>query len=261
MNHDNPIDTLFRRQPRGILSVYFTAGHPRPDSLPAIVRALQDGGASMIEIGIPFSDPIADGPVIQQSSADALRGGMTLPLLFDQLASLRGQLRVPVLLMGYLNPIMQYGFERFCRQCRGVGVAGMIIPDLPFRDYLRHYKPVADAGGLRMIMLVTPATSDERVRLIDAHTDGFIYLVSTASTTGARDRFDDDTRAYFRRIREMNPRNPLLVGFGIANKSTLDDAFAHASGAIVGSKFVSLLADSDTPEDAVKKLFLALATG
>lgn len=255
----NKINALFRDRPRGILSVYFTAGFPRPGDTPAIIRALEAGGASMIEVGIPFSDPLADGPVIQQSSAVALRGGMTLERLFAQLALVRDETRVPIVLMGYLNPIMQYGFENFCRDCRETGVSGMIIPDLPLDDYAREYKPVADRHDLRVIMLVTPETPDERLRLIDDHAGGFIYMVSSAAVTGARPRFDEEQLAYFRRINAMGLRNPRLIGFGISNKPTLDAAFAHASGAIIGSKFVSLLAEHESPAEAVQALFQALA--
>jgi tryptophan synthase alpha chain len=255
----NKINALFHERQKNILSVYFTAGFPRPGSTPAIIRALEAGGVSMIEVGIPFSDPLADGPVIQQSSTVALRGGMTLARLFAELAPLREETRVPLILMGYLNPIMQYGFENFCRSCREAGVSGMIIPDLPFDEYTREYKPVADRHDLKVIMLITPETSDERVRLIDERTDGFIYMVSSAAVTGARSRFDEERQAYFHRINGMALRNPRLIGFGISNKPTLDAAFANASGAIIGSKFVSLLAEHDTPEEAVQALFHALA--
>ncbi|MDR2129813.1 MAG: tryptophan synthase subunit alpha [Odoribacteraceae bacterium] len=255
----NKITTLFREKQRGLLSVYFTAGFPGPDDTVAIIRALQAGGVDMIEVGIPFSDPMADGPVIQQSSAAALDKGMTLKGLFARLATLGDEARVPLLLMGYLNPIMQYGFENFCRSCVETGVSGMIIPDLPFNDYLREYKPVADRHDLKIIMLVTPETPAERVRLIDAHTDGFIYLVSSASVTGTRERFDEQTIAYFRRTRDMKTRNPLMIGFGISNKATLDAALEHASGAIIGSKFVSLLATRVPPGEAVNELLRSLA--
>jgi tryptophan synthase alpha chain len=250
----NKINALFRAKPRDILSVYFTAGHPRLDAAPGILRALQRHGADMIEVGIPFSDPLADGPVIQQSSAAALRAGMTLDLLFAQLRPLRDELRVPVLLMGYLNTVLRHGFERFCADCSDAGVSGMIIPDLPFREYTRHYKPVADRHDLRVIPLVTPATPDDRVRLIDEHADAFIYAVSSASTTGARDRFDDDTLAYFRRLSSLHLRNPFLIGFGISNRATLDAARAHAAGTIIGSKFVSLLSQHDDPDTAAATL-------
>jgi tryptophan synthase alpha chain len=253
-NMMNRITQLFESKKKGILSVYFTAGYPALNDTPAILKALESHGVDMAEIGIPFSDPMADGPVIQQSSAQALRNGMSLRLLFEQLGDIRQTVAMPLVLMGYLNPVMQYGFEAFCRSCRTVGVDGMIIPDLPFADYMDSYKTVAERYGLKVIMLITPETSDARIRLIDAHTDGFIYMVSSASVTGAQQSFDETRQAYFRRIRAMNLHNPRLVGFGISNRATFDAAVADASGAIVGSRFVQLLAETASPADAVVKL-------
>jgi tryptophan synthase alpha chain len=204
----------------------------------------------MIEVGIPFSDPMADGPVIQESSTLALRNGMNLKLLFSQLESIREEVHIPLIMMGYLNPVMQYGFENFCQDCKRTGVAGMIIPDLPFKDYLNEYKPIADRYDLKMIMLITPETSEERIRLIDAHTDGFIYMVSSASTTGEQKSFDTKKQDYFRRINAMGLRNPRMIGFGISNKETLEAAFENASGAIIGSKFIRLLAEEKQPAKA-----------
>jgi tryptophan synthase alpha chain len=254
----NAIDLLFQRKPRHVLSVYFTAGFPQRDDTPAVVDALRRGGADMIEIGVPFSDPVADGPVIQSSSAAALRNGMTVRRLFEQLADLPPS-PVPLILMGYLNPIMQYGFEDFCRNCRRTGVAGMIIPDLPFAEYLRDYRPTVERYGLRLILLITPETSEARIRRIDEASGGFIYMVSSAATTGAQTAFDDARLDYFRRIGAMGLRNPLMIGFGISNRATLDAAFAHASGAIIGSRFVELLAQSPSPAEAVGKLMNALS--
>jgi tryptophan synthase alpha chain len=239
----NKISDLFRKKREGILSIYFTAGFPELNDTASIIKSLQKAGIDMIEVGIPFSDPMADGPVIQESSTVALRNGMNLKLLFAQLASIREEIDIPLILMGYLNPVMQYGFENFCRDCRQTGVAGMIIPDLPFNEYLNEYKPVADRYDLKVIMLITPETSEERIRLIDAHTEGFIYMVSSASTTGAQKSFDEKKQAYFHRINQMGLRNPRLIGFGISNKETLAVAFKHAAGAIIGSKFISLLAE------------------
>jgi tryptophan synthase alpha chain len=206
----------------------------------------------MIEVGIPFSDPMADGLVIQESSTIALRNGMNLKLLFSQLESVKDKVHIPLIMMGYLNPVMQYGFENFCRDCQQNGVSGMIIPDLPFNDYLHEYKPIADKYDLKVIMLITPETSDERIRLIDDNTDGFIYMVSSAATTGAQKRFDEVKQAYFRRINSMGLRNPRMIGFGISNKETLTAAFENAAGAIVGSKFISLLAEKHKPAKAVR---------
>jgi tryptophan synthase alpha chain len=238
----------------GILSVYFTAGYPEPDNTQAVLEALQHGGVDMAEIGIPFSDPMADGPVIQRAAMQALRNGMSLRRLFGQLKDIRRTVQMPLLLMGYLNPVMQYGFDAFCRSCADVGIDGMIIPDLPFADYMADCRTTAVRYGLKVIMLITPETSDERIRLIDGHTDGFIYLVSSAATTGAQHAFDDDRLAYFRRIDRMNLRNPRLIGFGISNRATFDAAVANASGAIVGSKFVQLLGETASPAEAVTLL-------
>ncbi|MDR0799361.1 MAG: tryptophan synthase subunit alpha [Dysgonamonadaceae bacterium] len=241
----NKINTLFQNKQHNILSIYFTAGFPKLNDTATIIKALQAQGVDMVEVGIPFSDPMADGPVIQESSTIALRNGMNLSLLFSQLEAIRGEVSIPLILMGYLNPVMQYGFERFCADCVKAGVSGMIIPDLPFKDYLEEYKPVADRYNLKMIMLITPETSEERIRLIDAHTDGFIYMVSSAATTGAQSAFDERKLAYFRRVQQMNLKNPRLIGFGISNKETLASAFAHAAGAIIGSRFITWLKEAE----------------
>ena len=195
----------------------------------------------MIEVGIPFSDPMADGIVIQNAATQALRNGMSLKLLFEQLRDIRKDVKIPLVLMGYLNPIMQFGFENFCRKCVECGIDGVIIPDLPFRDYQEHYRIIAERYNIRVIMLITPETSEERVREIDTHTDGFIYMVSSAATTGAQQDFNEQKRAYFKKIEGMHLNNPLMVGFGISNKATFQAACEHASGAIIGSKFVTLL--------------------
>jgi len=250
----NKINALFQRKKREILSVYFTAGFPLIDDTEKIIFALQNAGIDLVEVGIPFSDPLADGPVIQESSGIALRNGMNLRLLFSQLDRIKDKVHIPLILMGYLNPIMQYGFENFCKECQKTGVSGVIIPDLPFNDYLSEYKPVADLYDLKVVLLITPETSDERIRLIDEHTDGFIYMVSSAATTGIQNKFDDNKLEYFRRISNMNLRNPLLIGFGISNLETLNAAFEHSAGAIIGSRFIRLLAQENNPETAVRKL-------
>ena len=254
----NRIHTLFQTKQNGILSVYFTAGYPNLNDTTTILKELQQKGINLVEIGIPFSDPMADGPVIQQSSTIALRNGMSLRLLFDQLRDIRNEVSIPLILMGYLNPIMQYGFENFCKSCAECGIDGVIIPDLPFADYLANYKETADRYDVKMIMLITPETAEERIRLIDEHTDGFIYMVSSASTTGAQQSFTEQKQDYFRRINSMQLRNPRLIGFGISNKATFDAACANASGAIIGSKFVQLLGQEATPALAVDKLLDAL---
>ena len=237
----NRIETLFQSGHRDLLSIYFCAGTPRPDATAYTICALERHGVDLIEIGIPFSDPMADGPVIQRAATDALRHGMTLRRLFDDLTDIRCDVRLPLILMGYLNPILRFGFEAFCARCAEVGIDGVIIPDLPFADYITDYRPLAQRYGLDMIMLITPETSEERIRAIDAATDGFLYMVSSASTTGARDTFDTPTLDYFRRIAALPLRNPRMIGFGVSNRATFSDACRHASGAIIGSRFVSLL--------------------
>jgi tryptophan synthase alpha chain len=255
----NRIKQLFEKKPRDILSIYFTAGFPHLYDTVDVIKELQANGIDLIEIGIPFSDPMADGPTIQASGTVALKNGMTLKKLFDQLANIRQGITIPLIMMGYLNPIMQYGFENFCKDCQKVGIDGAIIPDLPFDDYIKEYKPIADKYDIKIIMLITPETSEDRIRLIDEHTDGFIYMVSSASTTGAQNSFDDKKQEYFKKIDSMNLRNPRLIGFGISNKATLDAAMANASGAIIGSKFITLLNDSENIKEAVLELKITLA--
>ena len=250
----NSIDQLFRKKKNGVLSVYFTAGYPRLNDTVPVLRSLEQNGVDLVEIGIPFSDPMADGPVIQASGTQALKNGMNLKELFRQLTDVRSTVSIPLVLMGYLNPIMQFGFENFCAEAHRCGIEGVIIPDLPFTDYLQNYKPVAEKYGIHMIMLITPETSEERIRFIDKHTGGFIYMVSSASVTGAKSAFGDENLKYFNRVNNMNLKNPRLIGFGISNKITFDAACENASGAIIGSKFVSLLGSEPSIEEAVEKL-------
>ena len=255
----NKINVLFNnRGSEKLLSLYFCAGCPTLESTADIILTLQKRGISMLEVGIPFSDPMADGPVIQDAATKALKNGMTLQTLFDQLHAIKDQVEIPLVLMGYLNPIMQYGIERFCQACVESGVSGVIIPDLPFKDYQEIIKPVADRYDLRIIMLITPETSEERIRFIDEHTDGFIYMVSSAAITGAQKSFDDAKQEYFRRINQMNLRNPRMIGFGISNAQTLKAAQDNAAGAIIGSKFVTVLNESKNADEALDKLFDAL---
>ncbi|GAE85945.1 tryptophan synthase subunit alpha [Bacteroides reticulotermitis] len=250
----NRINQLFSSNKKDLLSIYFCAGHPTVDSTAHIIRTLEKHGVEMIEIGIPFSDPMADGAVIQHAATQSLRNGMSLKLLFDQLRDIRSDVTIPLVLMGYLNPIMQFGFEHFCKQCVKCGIDGVIIPDLPFRDYQEHYRSIAERHNVKVIMLITPETSEERVREIDTHTDGFIYMVSSAATTGVQRDFDDQKRAYFKKIEDMKLVNPLMVGFGISNKATFDAACEHASGAIIGSRFVTLLEEEKDAEKAILEL-------
>lgn len=250
----NRIDQLFHTHKDHVLSIYFCAGTPSLEGTADVIRTLEQRGVQMIEIGIPFSDPMADGPVIQHAATQALRNGMTLRKLFSQLEHIRPEVKMPLVLMGYLNPIMQYGFENFCRKCQECGIDGVIIPDLPFKDYMNEYRPVADKYGIHVIMLITPETSEERIRQIDEHTNGFIYMVSSAAVTGAQKEFNAQKQAYFQRIEQMNLRNPRMIGFGISNKNTYEAAAAHAAGCIIGSKFVSLLEEEKDPAKAIDRL-------
>ena len=256
---NNKINQLFeQRKDQKLLSLYFCAGCPTLDATGEVIKTMQRRGIAMIEVGIPFSDPLADGPVIQSAATQALKNGMNLRTLFAQLKAIKDEVEIPLVLMGYLNPILHYGIEEFCKSCVDSGVSGMIIPDLPFKDYLDIVKPVADKYDLRVIMLITPETSEERIRFIDDHTDGFIYMVSSAAITGAQKSFDEAKQEYFRRINGMNLRNPRMIGFGISNKQTLEAAQQNAAGAIIGSKFVTLLNESKDADEALDKLFEAL---
>lgn len=256
----NKINQLFANSnDRKLLSLYFCAGCPTLEGTADVILTLQRRGIDMIEVGIPFSDPMADGPVIQDAATRSLRNGMTLSKIFAQLRAIKDEVSIPLVLMGYLNPIMQYGIEAFCRSCVDSGVSGVIIPDLPFKDYMDEIKPVADRYDLRVIMLITPETSEERIRFIDDHTDGFIYMVSSAATTGAQKSFDEAKQEYFRRINAMDLRNPRMIGFGISNRQTLESSQQNAAGAIIGSKFVTLLNETGNADEALDRLFEALS--
>ena len=257
----NKINRLFNEnKDRKQLSIYFCAGCPTEEGTGDVIKALELKGIDMIEVGIPFSDPLADGPVIQSAGARALKNGITLKRIFSQLEEIKDEVEIPLILMGYLNVIMHYGIERFCQDCVKAGVSGAIIPDLPFKDYMEEVKPIADKYDLRIIMMITPETSEERIRFIDEHTDGFIYMVSSASITGAQKNFDEAKQAYFRRINAMNLRNPRMIGFGISNKQTLESAQQNAAGAIIGSKFVTLLNENNGNADkAIDDLMKCLA--
>lgn len=255
----NKINKLFAEAGNEkLLSLYFCAGHPTLEGTGEVIKTMQRRGISMIEVGIPFSDPMADGPVIQAAATTALKNGMTLRKLFGQLKEIKDEVEIPLVLMGYLNVVMQYGFEEFCKSCVECGVSGAIIPDLPFRDYMEQVKPIADKYDIRIIMLITPETSEERIRFIDKNTDGFIYMVSSAAITGAQKSFDEAKQEYFTRIDSMKLTNPRMIGFGISNKQTLEAAQNNAAGAIIGSKFVTLQAESATTDEALDKLFTAL---
>ena len=255
----NRINQLFADNKKDLLSIYFCAGAPTLDGTANVIRTLAANGISMIEIGIPFSDPMADGPVIQDAATKSLRNGMSLKLLFEQLKDIRKDVSIPLVLMGYMNPIVRFGFEQFCQKCVEVGIDGMILPDLPFKDYMEEFKPIADRYDLRIIMLITPETSEERIRFIDSNTDGFIYMVSSAAITGAQKEFDAAKQAYFNKVHAMNLQHPTMIGFGISNKQTLESAQANANGAIIGSKFVQLLdAAKGDAQAAIDQLYEAL---
>ena len=256
----NKINQLFAQaEGRKLLSLYFCAGCPTLEGTGDVILTLQRRGIDMIEVGIPFSDPLADGPVIQSAGTTALKNGMTLTHLFEQLKAIKEEVKIPLVMMGYLNVILHYGIERFCQSCVESGASGMIIPDLPFQDYLDVVKPVADRYDLRVIMMITPETSEERIRFIDEHTNGFIYMVSSASTTGAQQSFDEAKQQYFKHINAMNLRNPRMIGFGISNRQTLESAQQNAAGAIIGSKFVTLLNETLNPDKAMDMLYEALS--
>jgi tryptophan synthase alpha chain len=240
----NRIKELFEKK-KDILSIYYTAGYPNMGDTLAIAEELEKSGADLLEIGFPYSDPVADGPTIQASSKIALDNGMDLKRLFEQLKDLRQRVSIPVLLMGYVNPMLQYGVENFCESCREVGVDGCIVPDLPMTEYEELYAPVFEANGLCNIFLITPQTSDERIQKIDGLSKGFIYLLSSSATTGQNLEVSPATEAYFARIKDLKLNNPLMIGFGISNKSTFSKACNYANGAIIGSAFVKALKAED----------------
>ncbi len=241
---------------RKILSIYFTAGYPELRDTVGIIQALEANGVDMIEIGLPFSDPLADGPTIQESSAKALKNGMTTELLFRQLKDIRSSVTIPLVLMGYFNPILQYGVEKFCEHCRNVGIDGLILPDLPLDVYLEEYQTIFSEQGLICIFLISPQTSDSRIREIDRVSDGFIYMVSSASTTGSNKGFGKEQTDYFERVAAMDLKNPLVVGFGIDSAGTFEQATAKTTGAIIGSAFIRHLTDHgpDSIADFIKRI-------
>lgn len=241
----NRLNELFARKQEPLLSIYFTAGYPGLNSTLDIAEALENAGADFLEIGFPYSDPLADGPVIQQSSQQALSNGMTVGLLFEQLKELRKRVKIPVLLMGYFNPVLQYGVENFCKACADAGVDGVIIPDLPMYEYEAMYKDCFMLNGISNIFLITPHTSDERIRKIDELSNGFIYLLSSSATTGKNLALNEEADKYFSRIQGMNLKNPTMIGFGISNRESFQKAAQFTRGAIVGSAFVKILSEEN----------------
>ena len=229
------------QEDKKLLSIYFTAGYPEINDTVSIIQNLEKNGVDMIEIGLPFSDPLADGPTIQDSSTKALKNGMTTKVLFNQLKDIRQTVNIPLIIMGYFNPILQYGVEAFCKKCQEIGIDGLIIPDLPVDVYHGEYKAIFDKYGLINVFLITPQTSNERIQYIDSISNGFIYMVSSSSTTGAKVGFGEEQTNYFKRIANMNLNNPQIVGFGISNNETFTQATQYANGAIIGSAFIKHL--------------------
>ncbi|WP_186756474.1 tryptophan synthase subunit alpha [Echinicola salinicaeni] len=257
----NRIDQLFKTKTEGVLSIYFTAGFPQLEDTLPIMEALEASGADIIEIGMPYSDPVADGPTIQESNKVALDNGMSMKQLFEQLKDMRETVSLPVVLMGYLNPIMQYGMEAFCKKCQEVGVDGLILPDLPMQQYLDEYKELFDQYDLRNTFLVSPQTSEERIKEIDQKSDGFIYMVSSHSITGAKSGISDEQVAYFDRVKAMNLKNPRLIGFGISDHATYTTASSFSNGAIIGSAFIKVLQNAENLQQDIKKYIQAVKQG
>jgi tryptophan synthase alpha chain len=243
---------LFEKKKQNVLNVYCTAGYPNLNSTVEVMRALQNNGADLIELGMPYSDPLADGPVIQASGLQALDNGMTISVLFDQLKDFRKDIHVPVILMGYMNPVLQFGFENFCLKCKEVGIDGLILPDLPQYEFETEYGDIIRKYGLEFIFLVTPETSEERVRRLDELSTGFLYAVSSSSTTGNEKDFNA-VEDYLKRLNEMKLKNPVLVGFGIKDKATFTSACKYASGAIIGTAYIKALENSSDINASTKQ--------
>jgi tryptophan synthase alpha chain len=231
------------QEDKKLLSIYFSAGYPSLNDTASIIENLEKNGVDMIEIGLPFSDPLADGPTIQASSTQALKNGMTTETLFNQLKDIRKTVSIPLIIMGYFNPMLQYGVEAFCKKCQEIGIDGLIIPDLPVDVYNKQYKSIFQQYGLINVFLITPQTSIERINFIDSISEGFIYMVSSASVTGSNSGFGDEQTSYFKRIADMNLNNPQIVGFGISNNETFCQATKFAKGAIIGSAFIKHLSN------------------
>ncbi|HOS84925.1 MAG TPA: tryptophan synthase subunit alpha [Bacteroidales bacterium] len=247
----NRIQQLFSKKQKQILSVYFTAGFPQLHDTVSIIELLEKHGVDMIEIGIPFSDPLADGNVIQHSSTVALANGMSLSVLFSQLEHIRKTVSIPLILMGYINPVLQFGVEKFCETCQSIGIDGVILPDLPLHEYTKEYKHIFEQYGIQNILLISPQTEESRIRMIDQQTQAFIYMVSSSSTTGTKSKFNDEQIHYFKRISSMNLQNPLLVGFGISNTETFAQVCEYTHGAIVGSACIKALEQPGTLEQNI----------
>ncbi len=247
----NRIKQLFKEK-KDILSIYYTAGYPNIEDTVPILETLEASGADLVELGIPFSDPLADGPTIQHSGETALKNGMSLKVLFEQLKDVRKKVSIPIILMGYINTVHKYGIEEFAKKCNEVGVDGVILPDLPFQEYLDNYKDTFDENGVSNIFLITPQTPEERIKLIDEKTNGFIYMVSSASVTGAKKGLSDTQLAYFDRVNKLNLNNPALIGFGIGDHESYVETCKYADGAIIGSAFVKLIGEAKDLHGEIK---------
>lgn len=254
----NPLSEVLKRKKEKLLSIYFTAGFPEKDSTTGIIRSLQDNGIDFLEVGFPFSDPLADGPVIQQTSQQAIKNGMSLDLLLDQLNEAKSEITIPLILMGYLNPVLQTGMGNFCRKAALAGVSGVILPDLPPMEYKEKYRKLFLDNNLHMIFLVTPETSPRRIKMIDSLGSGFIYAVSSSSTTGRQDSFSDEQTSYLKRLRSLDLKNPVMTGFGIHNSTTLKTVWDHSSGAIIGTAYLKSLINSAGEDAAIKNLLQQL---
>lgn len=250
----NRLDKLFQKKQKNTLAIYTTAGFPNIDDTRRVILELDQAGADIIEIGMPFSDPLADGSTIQASSQRAIENGMTLKLLFEQLNGIRKETEVPIVLMGYLNPVMVFGAEAFCKKCQEVGVDGLILPDLPMWEFENNYKPIFEKYGLHSIFLVTPQTSDERIKILDAASKGFLYAVSVSTTTGKSGRFDETQEAYFKKLSDLKLKNPVLVGFGIAGPENFNIANKYLNGGVVGSAFIRAVEKGEKISDFVKMI-------
>lgn len=249
----NRINLLFKAKKENILSVYFTAGFPKLNDTVEIIQQLEKNGVDLIEIGIPFSDPTADGPTIQKSNEIALKNGMNLNLLFEQLKAIRESVKIPLVLMGYFNPVYQFGVELFCQKCAEIGIDGVILPDMPLNEFELHYKEMFTQNNLYNVLLITPQTSEVRVKQIDAASEGFIYMVSSSSTTGSGKKVEDFQLDYFERIQQMSLKNKRLIGFGISDNATFTNACKYASGAIIGSAFIKALSTQGNLEENISR--------
>ncbi|TSA63422.1 MAG: tryptophan synthase subunit alpha [Sediminibacterium sp.] len=251
------LQALFANKKERVLNVYFTAGYPQLDSTTTIIQALQNNGADIIELGMPYSDPLADGPVIQESGNIALQNGMTIAVLFEQLKAIKGQINIPIILMGYMNPVMQYGFEKFCAEASAVGVNGLILPDLPEYEFEMEYGAIIKKYGLDFVFLVTPETSTERIQQLDNLSTGFLYAVSSSATTG-KDKDFNSVEKYLEQLQSMQLKNPVLVGFGIKDRNTFESACKYANGAIIGTAFIKALEGSTNINETVKEFINAV---